>query len=138
MEFNNINYLAVLVGGLAAFLLGTIWYTALFGKTWQKLVDHKEEKVSGANMAFTMGMSFVLMTVMSFGMALLIQGHTDTEVNWLSGLYHGAVMGLVFSGATTGINYLYQRKSFKLWLIDAVYVILFLSAQGAILGAWPK
>ena len=33
MEFSNINYLAVLVAGVAAFALGSLWYSAFFGKT---------------------------------------------------------------------------------------------------------
>jgi len=35
-----------------------------------------------------------------------------------------------------GVNYLYQRRSFKLWAIDAGYQIVFLSVMGLILGAW--
>ena len=31
----HINWLAVLVAGLAYFFLGALWYTALFGKKWQ-------------------------------------------------------------------------------------------------------
>jgi uncharacterized membrane protein required for colicin V production len=137
MDLGNINFLAVLVGGVAAFALGTLWYTALFGKAWQAIVKLDEEKAR-SGMATTMILSFVLMTIMSFGMALLIQAHTDSNVDWLSGLYHGAAMGVLFAGMAIGINYLYQRKPFKLWLIDALYAIVFLSAQGAIIGAWPK
>jgi hypothetical protein len=29
-------FLQPLIGGLAAFILGFIWYNALFGKTWQE------------------------------------------------------------------------------------------------------
>ncbi len=136
MDLGNINYLAVLVGGVAAFALGTLWYTAFFGKVWQRLVGGIDEEKAKKRMAATMVFSFLLMTLMSFGMALLITGHADSNVDWLSGLYHGATMGVLFTGAATGINYLYQQKPFKLWLIDAFYVILFLSAQGAIIGAW--
>jgi hypothetical protein len=37
---------------------------------------------------------------------------------------------------TMGINYLYQRRSIVLWLIDGIYVVLGLSIAGMILGAW--
>jgi hypothetical protein len=43
---------------------------------------------------------------------------------------------VLFVGMSIGIYYLYQRRSFKLWLIDAGYQILFLGLQGAILGVW--
>lgn len=138
MDFGNINYLAVLVGGVAAFALGSVWYTALFGKAWQRLLELSDESLQKGSMAVTMVSSFVLMLVMSFGLAVLIQGHSNpgSEVGTLSGLYHGLVVGVLFVGMSIGINYLYQRRSFKLWLIDAGYQILFLGAQGAILGAW--
>ena len=138
MEFANINYLAVLVGGIAAFALGSLWYTALFGKAWQRLLELSDEKMKSGSIAVTMVSSFVLMTIMSFGLAILIQGHSnpDSEVGTLSGLYHGLIIGAVFVGMSVGINYLYQRRSIKLWLIDAGYQILFLGIQGAILGAW--
>ena len=31
----QINWLAVLVAGLAYFFLGALWYSVLFGKKWQ-------------------------------------------------------------------------------------------------------
>ncbi len=90
-------------------------------------------------MAVTMTSSFLLMILMVFGMAMLIQGHDASEtnpVNWLSGLYHGLSIGILFIGTSIGINYLYQLKSFKLWLIDAGYQIIGLCIAGVILGAW--
>jgi len=57
-------------------------------------------------------------------------------VDLVSGLYLGLVVGFVFVGMSVGINYLYQRRPFKLCMIDAGYQILFMTLQGAILGAW--
>jgi len=138
MEFANINYWAVLVAGVAAFALGSLWYSALFGKAWQRLLGLTDEHLKKGSMAVTMLSSLVLMIVMSFGLAMLIQGHTNpnSDVDALSGLYHGLVIGFVFVGMSVGINYLYQRRPFKLWLIDAGYQILFMGLQGLILGAW--
>ena len=138
MDFGNINFLAVLVGGVAAFALGSLWYTAFFGKAWQKLLGLSDESLQKGNIALTMLSSFVLMTFMSFGLAILIQGHAQStsEIGLLPGLYHGLTVGVFFVGMSIGINYLYQRRSFKLWLIDAGYQVLFLGLQGAILGFW--
>ena len=138
MDFSNINYLAVLVSGIAAFALGTLWYTSFFGKAWQRLLGRKDEDLQKGSMAVTMISSFVLMLVVAFGLAMLIQGHPNpaSKVDAISGLYHGLVVGFVFVGMSVGINYLYQRRSFKLWLIDAGYQIIFMGLQGLILGAW--
>ncbi|MDN5214574.1 DUF1761 domain-containing protein [Fulvivirgaceae bacterium BMA12] len=137
MEFASINFLAVLVSAIVSFALGALWYSpALFGKTWQLELGFSDEDLKGANMGKIFGSSFVLMLIMGLGMAMLIQGHFDQEITWLSGLKHGIYIGLVFVGASMGINMLYQRKSLKLWFIDAGYQIVFLGIMGAILGAW--
>jgi hypothetical protein len=38
-------YLIGLVTGLISFFFGCIWYTVLFGKTWQRLMGFSDEKV---------------------------------------------------------------------------------------------
>ena len=48
----------------------------------------------------------------------------------------GLFTGFFFSMLTMGINYLYQRRSFVLWLIDGFYIILGLGIAGMILGGW--
>ena len=75
---------------------------------------------------------------MAFGMGMLLQGHSghESELTMLVGLKHGLMIGVLFVGTSQAINYLYQRKSFKLWIIDATYQILFLGIMGAILGVW--
>ena len=138
MNFSDINFLAVFVAALAAFILGSIWYSVLFGKAWQKELGMSDEELEGANMAMIFGSSFLMMLIMAFGMGMLLQGHScqDTELTMTIGLYHGLMIGVLFVGTSQAINYLYQRKSIKLWLIDASYQILFLGIMGAILGAW--
>jgi hypothetical protein len=54
----------------------------------------------------------------------------------MEGAIHGLYIGIFFVAMSMGINYLYQRKSIKLWLIDAGYQIAFLGIQGMIIGAW--
>ena len=45
IEFSEVNWWAVLVAGFAVFMLGGLWYTALFGKLWVRLNGYSEEKV---------------------------------------------------------------------------------------------
>jgi len=93
-----------------------------------------QEDLEGANMVVIFGSSFILMLVMIFGMVpALLMAHDDISVGY--GAFHGARFGLFFSAASIGINYLYQRKSIKLWLIDASYQVALLAIGGAILAA---
>ncbi|HNR08159.1 MAG TPA: DUF1761 domain-containing protein [Saprospiraceae bacterium] len=135
MESNGMNWLAVLVAGIAAWALGALWYSpVLFGKAWQKESGLTEENLKNANMPLIFGTSAVMMIIMSAGLAMFFQG--DAAMNAMKGLQMGLVTGLVFVATSTAINYLYQRKSFKLWLIDAAYQVLLLALAGAIVGAW--
>ena len=49
----EINYLAVLVAGVAAVAVGFLWYgPLLFAKPWMKLMGHTKETMEGAKKRF--------------------------------------------------------------------------------------
>ncbi|MBL7784930.1 MAG: DUF1761 domain-containing protein [Chitinophagales bacterium] len=133
----NINFLAVIAAGFAAFLLGALWYSpVLFGKLWQRELGYTDEYLQQGSMPKIFGTSFLLMLIMALGMAFLLQDKAGHGVDWLIGLKKGLKVGVFFVATSAGINYLYQRKSIALWLIDATYQVAFLGIMGAILGAW--
>jgi hypothetical protein len=137
MELSNINFLALIVAAIASFGLGAIWYSPiLFSKAWQKGVGLSDDTIKNANLALIFGSSFLLIFLMDFGLAIILQGHAGRDINWRSGFLYGVLLGVFFIATSIGINILYQRKSFKLWAIDAGYQVLYLGISGAILGAW--
>ncbi|MBK7130690.1 MAG: DUF1761 domain-containing protein [Crocinitomicaceae bacterium] len=137
MDYSSINWLAVITATLASFALGALWYSpVLFSKIWQREVGLKDEDIKSANMAKIFGTCLVLTAFMAVGMAFLIQGHQAKEISVLSGVMHGVFIGICFVASSIGINYLYQRKSFILWFIDAGYQMSFLALMGFILAAW--
>ncbi|WP_235297760.1 DUF1761 domain-containing protein [Portibacter marinus] len=132
----EINYLAVIAGGIAAWAIGSLWYSPiLFGKAWQKEVGMTDEDIQGSNMALIFGTSLVLMIIMAFGIAPIVASHGE-DMPWHHGMFHGLMVGIFFIATSIGINYLYQRKSIKLFLIDAVYQVLIVVVAGLILGLW--
>ena len=137
MDYPTINIWAVLVSAFAFWALGALWYSPLlFGKRWQVEVGFKEEDIKKTNMVMVFGLSFVAMLLMVWALNFVINSHKPETVNLGMGLHYGAFMGFFFAMLTMGINYLYQRRSLALWLIDGVYVTLGLSIAGMILGAW--
>lgn len=132
----EINYLAVIVSGIAAWAIGSLWYSPiLFGKSWQKEVGLSDDDIKGANMALIFGTSLLLMIIMAFGMVPIIASH-GVDMPWYHGMFHGLLIGLMFIATSIGINYLYQRKSLKLFFIDAVYQVLIVVIAGLVLGLW--
>jgi hypothetical protein len=137
MELSNINFLALIVAAIASFGLGALWYSpVLFGKVWQNAVGLTDESLQKANMAVIFGSSFVLIFLMDFGLAIILQGHATRDITAYSGMLYGLLIGLFFIATSYGINMIYQRKSFILWAIDSGYQVLYLGITGAILGAW--
>jgi hypothetical protein len=61
----SISILSVILGGLAAWLLGALWYSpVLFSKIWQSEVGLTDEKLKSSNMTLIFGLSLVCMIVM--------------------------------------------------------------------------
>jgi hypothetical protein len=127
-----VNWLAVFLGAVAFFAVGAVWYTALFGKAWQREVGLTEEQMKGANMPLIFGTCFVLELIIA-----TMLGH---QFAMTSPSARGMMMIAVGYGATlmapaVGINYLYQRKSLKLFLIDAGHFVVGMAAMGGVFVA---
>jgi hypothetical protein len=137
MAYPFINVWAVLTGTIALWVLGALWYSPiLFGKIWQKEVEFKEEAIKKGNVALVFGLSFLLMLFMVWALNFVINSHKPEDVSMFKGLHYGVFTGFFFSMMTMGINYLYQRRSLALWLIDGSYMVIGLGIAGMILGAW--
>jgi hypothetical protein len=137
MVYPSINIWAVLVAAIAFWALGALWYSPLlFSKRWQKEVGLKDEDIKNPNMALIFGGSFILMLLMVWALNFVINSHKPEDVNMYRGFHYGVFTGFFFAMLTNGINYLYQRKSIVLWLIDGFYMVLGLGIAGLILGAW--
>ena len=132
-----INIWAVIVASVVFWVLGAVWYSpVLFGKRWQKELGFTDEYLKKANMVVIFGLSFVLMLIMVFGLSFTLSVHKPEDITWLNGMWLGLFVGFIFSMATMGINYLYQRRSIVLWLIDGFYIVIGLGIAGIILGLW--
>ena len=137
MNYPYINAWAVLVSALAFWGLGAIWYSpVLFSKRWQKEVGMTPDAMKNANLPLIFGLSFVIMVFMVWALNFVINSHKTEQVNLSMGLCMGLFTGFFFGMLTMGINYLYQRRSIVLWLIDGLYVVIGLGIAGMILGAW--
>ncbi len=129
------NYLEILLAALAAFLLGSIWYSALFGKIWQREVGLTDEDAQ-SRVGITFGVSFLMFLIISYLMDMFWGAHIHNG-SIGHGAFHG-MQGALFSAVPLMIiNYLYQRKSVTLMAIDGFYAIAFFAVMGGMLAALP-
>jgi len=137
LNFTDINYLAVLVATTIAFAIGTVWYTALFGKAWQKEVKLTEAQLNDTNYLRTYGGSFVCMFFMMLLLAAMLKGlGISGSGEALQAAQTGFLVGVFFVAGSSAINYLYEFRSLKLFLINSGYQTLFLTIGGIILAIW--
>ncbi len=127
-------YLEPLIAAVAAFLLGFLWYTALFGKAWQKETGVTDEQAQ-SGMGITHGGAFLMMIVIAFGINIIVNLHAPEDQTFVHGGFHGLLTAVFYAIPAMVIHYLYQKKSFKLILIDGGYLILFFALMGGVLGA---
>ena len=127
-------YLEVLIGALAAFLLGFGWYTALFGKMWQAETGITDEQAQ-SGMAMTHGLAFLMMCIMCLFINRYINYHDVADQTFVHGAFHGVELAAYMALPAVAINYLYQKKSLKLFLIDAAYVLAFCALAGGVMAA---
>ncbi len=124
----DVNLLAVFLSALAFFAFGWLWYGLLFGKAWQREAGVSEpEDTSRAPLIFALCLLFQLV------LALML-GHMYAR---LVPPPHVMMMMAFGFGASIitpaiGIIYLFQRKSGKLFAIDAGYFVIGLTLMGLV------
>ena len=136
-----VNYIAVLVCGVASLALGSLWYGPLFGKQWMALSginpgsmspDQKQGMWKRYLIAFVGSaiMAYVLSHSLVFAEAYL--GTTGLS----AGLQSGFWMWLGFVAPVTVGMVLWEGKSWKLWTLLNSYHLVQLLIFGAILALW--
>jgi hypothetical protein len=125
------EWLPSLLSALSAFLLGGLWYSPLlFGKTWQREAGLSDEQLQAANKVRIFGVSFVLCLLAAIAFSMVI----TPEASFFMAFHSGVGVGLFWVATSFGVNYLFELKSFKLWLINAGYHSLQFTLYGLIFG----
>jgi len=127
-------FLEIPIGALAAFMLGFLWYTALFGKAWQAETGVTDEQAQ-SGMAITHGIAFLMMCIIGFAINFIINMHPIAEQTFVHGGFHGIMAAAMYCVPAVAIHYSYQKKSLKLFLIDASYILIFCGVMGGVMAA---
>ena len=130
----EINWIAVVVATLASFALGALWYSpVLFGKAWQREAGLTDEQLARGNKARIFGLTLVLAFLAAWNFANFLGPRPSLAL----GLGAGASAGLLWVAGRLGINYLFERKSFKLFAINGGYHSLQFEIIGLVLSLLP-
>ncbi len=133
MDLSQLNYLAIAVGALSTFLIGGIWYSPImFANAWMKENGFTEDQLKKGNAGVIFGGAFVAALIMSFNLAAFL----GSEADLVWGATAGALTGIGWVSMAIATIYLFERRSLKLFFINAGYQVVAFTIMGAILGAW--
>jgi hypothetical protein len=138
-----INYWAVLVCGVAAMVLGWLYYGPIFGKLYSKLMGFDNmDPAKRQEMMKGMGKSYFITFIGSL-VAAWVLAHAIIFAQaymGLSGLSAGLLTGFMswlgFQATITLGNVLWGQQTWKQWYLSNGHNLLQLLIFGAILGTW--
>ena len=127
----TLNWLAILVAAVSAFMLGGLWYGPLFKTAWCREAGIDPD-AAPTHPARVFGTAFVASLVAATAFAWYLGPAPELR----HAVWSGLCIGLAFVATSFGINYAFAQRSFKLWLIDSGYHTLQFVLYGLILGLW--
>lgn len=130
----HVNFLAIIVAAIANYLIATIWYAAIFAKTWQKLTGITDMKPAPMNVVLVLIGSFVLSFVLYHS---IVFGNAYLKMGGAAGGLCGGFFGWIgYIAPVTLSTKLYEKKSWGLWLLDNGFWLISLLVMGIILSLW--
>jgi Protein of unknown function (DUF1761) len=133
-----INYLAVLLSGVAGVAIGAVWYGPLFGKQWMHMTGITQEGMKAMALTPLVAMIGGLITALLMAY-VLAHGIVFTNAYMgTMGIGGGMTAAfwywLGFVVPLTAGGFLWEGKPWKLWALHASYYLVSLLVMGAILG----
>ena len=135
----HINWIAVIVAAVAHFIIGFLWYSVFFMKPWMKemgldKLTPKQRKEGMKEMPKSMAINFVTLLVTAWVLDWIILALKVPGA--MGGIQAGFWIWLGFFATTLVNTVIWEKKSWKLYGINASHHLAGLLAMGIILGAW--
>jgi hypothetical protein len=134
----QVNWFAVLVSGIAIFLIGGLWYSpVLLGHRWIALMHKSEDELKeAAARAGAVPYILVFICALLTALVLAIILNHFSPVTPLRGALLGALSWIGFAAATSFGTATFSMTPRPLWLINSTYNLVSFVVAGLILGAW--
>jgi len=132
----DISLLVVLIAAILGFGLGAFWYSPkLFGSQWAAALGMSEEELQAEfSPARTYGTRFVTILIAAYILARILV-HTEATT-LVAGIETGFLVWLGFVATFALDRVLFEKRPFKLYLINSGYYLVSLMLMGALLGLW--
>jgi hypothetical protein len=136
----ELNWLAILVAWVVAFIAGAIWFgPKTFFPTWWKAMGRDANDMNvGGNPLVLFGSTAIAALVQAVAVASVIHFYAAADPSFgpLTGLLTGLSLGVGFAAATSLSHRLFSSQNFKVWIIEVASDTLNLALMGLIIGSW--
>lgn len=133
----HINYFSVLISAIIYFLIGSLWFSTLFGHIWSKELEKHNtiiKKPTTSQLLEKMAITFGSNILTSLAMAYLTKATGSNTI--VSGLILGVITSIGFAATTMATTFSWESRSLKLFLIDIGYPVLGIISSSIILSLW--
>ncbi len=129
--WQDISMLAVLVATVLGFVLGAVWYGPVFGKAWMRETGFTAEDLKkDFDPGKVYGTSFLLGLVAAFLLGMVLG--PAPALGYAAGV--GFHIGLFWIATSFATNYLFEKKSGRLFAINAGYHVVQFTLFGVAFG----
>ncbi len=137
IHFEYLNYWAILVAVIFNQGLGAAWYSIL-AKPWMDDTGMTRQDVEAMKGTPRQWYPYVIAVVsgivFTFGLAMLAQKTKADHA--VEGLALGLLVAIGFVFTSNAVNYAYEGRSLRLFLINAGYPLISYGVIGIMLSVW--
>ena len=130
MGVSELSWLTIPVAAIMGFVLGGIWYGPIMGQRLMAAVGLTEEDVRNGSTVTIYGCAFALSVIASAMLARVLNAFVGLDE--VGRVLVALCITAGFIVPAIGTNYLFSQKSRALFLIDAMYWVLFYLAMGTV------
>lgn len=134
--FDNLNYLAIAVSGLSYFILGGIWYAAIFSKQFQAALNFTEAEKKQVQQDFPKSLAVHLLSglITAFILANLTRGLGSHS--FVEGMVFGFWPWLGFVLTNNLNSKMFERVPTAVFAINSGFYLVAFAIMGGILAVW--
>jgi hypothetical protein len=137
MSIGGVSIFAVLVAGIAGFMVGGIWYGVL-SRPWMEAAGLTQEQVSpeGRMAAGPMIRALLADIVIAAMLAGVMERYDGGAVTIAGGLVTGGLACVGFALTTLAVNHGFGLRPLRLTIIDGGHWLLAFLVMGGVIGAF--
>lgn len=132
----TINYWAVLVAAIVNMIVGTVWYGPVFGKTWRRLIGFTEESMKNMPLTAPQAMFGGSITSLLMSYVLAHFAFIAGAVSASDAFELAFWIWLGFFFTTSASVFLWEGKSYQLFLFNAAEQLVALVGMALVLVLW--